>query len=129
MTLNLSGLVGVFILLATLAVVGFITLILFLFVLYEHFATNKEERSSGFPWNKYFLLSGILLLIFDGMFLMFLATRNDKTMTNKDGEVFDERMLFIWIPSHIAVYFLFPFFIKIINSKKTEINEFLDKYR
>jgi hypothetical protein len=124
MNLNLSGLIGIFILLTTLALVGLLTLIFLVFYL---LGMNKEENMM--PWSKYFFLSGIVLLLFDGMFLMFLVTRNDKTMDQVEGKLFDERMLFVWTPVHIAVYFLFPFALSLIKKNENVIKQFLDKYR
>ncbi len=124
MDLKLNGLLGVLILFATILVISLTTLAFLI-----SFIINKDTGENKVRQDKYFLLSGIFLLLFDGMFYMFLVTKRDKSMSQNEGIIFDEKMFYVWIPSHIIVYFFVAFILRLIRLKKTRINEFLDKIR
>jgi hypothetical protein len=124
MDLKLTGFLGVLILFATILVIGLTT-----FVSLISFILEKNTKENKVRWSKYFLLSGIFFLLFDGMFYMFLATKRDKSMSQNEGVLFDEEMLYIWIPLHITGYFFVAFILRLVHLKKTRISELLDKIR
>jgi hypothetical protein len=98
---ELHGIVGAFILMGTIVVMALIALI----SLIVHLAFRKSGQS-GLKWSKYFLLSALIFLLFDGMILLFLYARNETVLNREQAIAFDKWMLFGWIPAHLFGYFL-----------------------
>ena len=122
--IEFNGLVGVLIFLVTAILLTFIVLIHSAFYF---FAKKSIENQSS--WSKYFLLSAIILLIFDGVFYMLIFFPGNKTLTRDEAIAFDNNMLLIWIPAHLIGYFFFAFILRFIQLRKEKLNKFIDKLR
>lgn len=122
--IKLNDIVGVFVLFATMAILLLAAVITFIIFIYE--AKNSTAKSEQ-KWSKHFLFSAILFLLFDGAF--FLLVISNKTWTSDEGAVFDERMLFIWIPCHIVGYFFTAYILCSVQKNQVKINGHIDKLR
>lgn len=98
---ELNGIVGAFILMATIVVMAVFALISL--IVYLAF------KKSGVRWSKHFLRSAIIFLLFDGMILLFLYSRNNTVLNREQAIAFDKWMLLGWIPAHLFGYFLIAF--------------------
>lgn len=111
MSLEFNGLLGVLIFLVTVAALGIATLVaLAVFI----FAARTPQRERKTRWSKYFLLSGVIFLCFNGLFYLFLP----KTMTSQQGKALDWWMFYVWIPCHLIGYFLSAVALRYILSPK-----------
>ncbi len=124
--LELHGLLGVLIFLATVILMILICLTAFF---YYKFGKDKSKKIMEENWAKYFFRSSIIFLLFDGIFFVLIITQGDKTITKGEGILFDERMIYIWIPFHIVGYFFVAILLRFIGLRKEKINKFLDKLR
>ena len=110
---ELNGILGAFILMATpvvMAVVALINLIVYL--------AGRKSGQTGLRWSKYFLLSAVTFLFFDALVLMFIFTRNTTTLSRDEAVAFDEWMFYVWIPCHFFGYFLVGVALRYILSPK-----------
>lgn len=125
MDLKFDGLLGVVIFLATVAalvVVFLITLAIYVF------GRRNAGKTSENIWSKHFLLSALLLLIFDGIFYL-LAFFPGRTLKSDEGAALDWWMFYVWIPCHFFGYFIIVFALRFFGRNKVKINEFVDKLR
>jgi hypothetical protein len=125
MSIELSGLLGGLIFLASLAIFLLLTLITFLIKLY----VKKYSRETNPIWINSFLKSSLVFLLFDLAYALLFIGNDNKTMTQDEGRKFDENMLFYWLPFHLIGYFVLPFIFAFIEIRKEKINNFLDKLR
>ena len=113
---ELNGIVGAFILMATpvvMAVIALINLIVYL--------AGRKSGQTGSRWSKYFLLSAVTFLFFDASVLMFLFTRNTTTLSRDEAVAFDKWMLLGWIPCHLVGYFLVAVALRhLLSPKRSE---------
>jgi len=52
-----------------------------------------------------------------------------RTLTVEEAKSLDWWMLYVWIPTHLVVFFLIVLLLKFIRAYKDEINSKLDKWR
>lgn len=121
---ELNGIVGAFILMATLVVMAVIALISLIVYL-----VGRKSGQSGLKWSKYFLLSAIIFLLFDGMILLFLYSQNKTVLNREQAIAFDKWMLLGWIPAHVLGYFLVAVLLRFFRVRKEPINKVIDKLR
>jgi hypothetical protein len=122
--IKFDSVIGVLILLATVAILLLVAVISFIKFVSEAKSSSIENKQG---WSKYFLLSAILFLLFDGAFFLFL--QRDKTFDSNEGATFDNRMAFIWIPCHIIGYFFVVYALHFFQLHKIKINKFFDRLR
>ena len=122
--IKFDGAIGIFILLATMAIMLLVVVVALVNSVSEAKSPSIEIRQGR---SKHFLFSAILFLLFDGAFFLFLM--RGTTFEVGEGAKFDERMMFIWIPSHIIGYLSVVFILCLIELHKIRINQFLDKLR
>ena len=115
MSFEYNGLLGVLVFLATVAalvVAALIALAVFIF------GARGAQRKTGARWSKYFLLSGIIFLLFDGMFYVMEFSGTGKTISSERGKALDWWMFYVWIPCHLLGYFLIAIAIRYFFSPK-----------
>ena len=122
MNFEYNGLLGVLIFLVTVAalvVAALIALAVFIF------GTRGSQRKTGARWSKYFLLSGIIFLLFDGMFYVMEFSGSGRTISSERGKALDWWMFYVWIPAHLIGYFLIAVALRYVFSRKENqlINE------
>ena len=122
--IKFNGTIGIFILLATMAILLLVAVVALVNSVSEAKSPNIEIRQGR---SKHFLFSAILFLLFDGAFFLFLM--RGTTFEVSKGAKFDGRMIFIWIPSHIIGYLSVVFILRLVELHKIRINQFLDKLR
>ena len=100
--IQVNGLLGILILLVTVGLLSLIGLVCIVFILYR-----KVGKRSVSVRSISLLFSSVILLLFDGIFYLSL----ENTLTRETGAVLDQRMLTVWIPTHliafVLLYFLF----------------------
>ena len=119
-----NGIVGAFIIMATpvvMLIIALINLVVYL--------AGRKSGQSELKWSKYFLLSAIIFLLFDGLVLMFLFSRNTTALNRDEAAAFDKWMLFGWIPLHLFGYFLAAVVLRFLRARREPINKFIDKLR
>jgi len=119
-----NGIVGAFIILATPVVMVFIALISLIVYL-----AGRKSGQSELKWSKYFLLSAMIFLLFDGMVLMFLFSQNTSTLNRDEAVAFDKWILLGWIPVHLFGYFLVAAVLRFLRVRREPLNKFIDKLR
>lgn len=122
--IQFNGIIGAFIIIATpivMAVIALISLIVYL--------AGKKSGQSELKWSKYFLLSAIIFLLFDGVILMFVFSQNKITLSTDEAIAFDKWMIFGWIPFHLISYFCVAVAFRFLRSRRESINKFVDKLR
>ena len=124
--IEFHGLLGFLIFLATVVLLIVITLITFFS---NKFGKDKSTKVTEANWAKSFLQSGIIFLLFDGIFFVLIFLQGDKTITKDEGILFDKQMLYIWIPFHLIGYSLVAILLRFIRLRKEKINRFIDKMR
>lgn len=118
--IQFNGVIGILTFFATVGVLLFIALVSGAVCLLG----GKNKRQ----WPKYFLLSSVILLVFDGIF--FLLVFLPKTVWSQDeGRAFDNRMLLIWIPCHIVGFFLTAYVFNFVGPRKERIDAYIEKLR
>lgn len=122
--IQLNGVIGIFILLVTIAFLLLIAAVAFFSFLSE---TKNPKLQGEIGWSRHFLLSAVIFLLFDGAF--FLILQRNPTFEAGEGKTFDERMLTIWIPCHVFGFLLFALTFRIVQKNKPAINNYLDKFR
>ncbi len=98
---KLYGLMGTLIYLATVILLAVMALFNLTFYL-------NNPGQNGAKWAKYFLVSSLILLAFDGVCYIFYSQNRFYWNSQQNGN-FDDRMFSIWIPLHLICYFLLPF--------------------
>ncbi len=124
--IELQGFLGILILLATVGVLILITP--FFFSVYK-LGKDNSGKNSEIAWSKHFFLSGIVFLTIDVFFGASILTAGGGTITKEIGDLFDNRMLYIWIPFHILGYFLVASTLRYSRLHKKKINDLLNKIR
>ncbi|HVE59596.1 MAG TPA: hypothetical protein VNB22_22490 [Pyrinomonadaceae bacterium] len=122
--IRFDGIIGGFILLATPVVMTVITLINLVVYL-----VGRKSGQSELKWSKYFLLSAIIFLLFDGIILVFIYSQNTISFNRDQAMAFDRWMLLGWIPAHLFGYFLVAVLLRFLRVRKEPINKFIDKFR
>jgi hypothetical protein len=115
------GLLGLFILFATMIVLAVMILIVT--------GVYLVGRSSGSRMKKHLLFPAVMLLIFDAFVYLSMIMAQDTVWRKDEAMLFDERMLYIWIPSHVVGYVLLAVIFYYVGTRKAEINGFVDKLR
>ncbi len=128
--IQLNGVMGIFILLATIASLLLIATV----ALFSFLSEIKNPKLQGkIGWSRHFLLSAVIFLLFDGAFFLFLQQephiQRNTTVEISEAKIFDERMFTIWIPCHVFGFLLLAFTFHIIQKNKLAISNYLDKFR
>ena len=118
-----NGMFGAFILMATPIVMSVVTLISLVVYL-----TSRKSGQTGLKWSKYFLISAVIFLLFDGVVLLFVFS-NTTTLNRKEAIAFDDWMLLGWVPFHLIGYFLVAVTLRFLRARREPINKFIDKLR
>ena len=124
--LELHGLLGILVFLATVVVLIVATLMALVFFRVD---SKRDDENRKLRWSKFFGQAGMILLAFDLVFYVLVFLKGDNVITKEEGILFDQRMLYIWIPFHFFGYFMIAAALRLIGRRRREINEFIDKLR